>query len=326
MITVRDIGIGARPSGFSHRLSDLERMLDDFSHLSFRLVEINPAWFGLIVAGELQARPVDRVVGVLRSFDLRYSVHGIDRLNLAFDPRHELARSIMLAQIEFCRRVGAATLVYHSGLQALDDARRGVRQSLFSDEELAEGVAREVAAFKALAPIAADAGVTIGMENGDPHLWEYAVLDRFARPRAELVKHHPRLRIGPIVRQLEAIDQPNVGMTLDVGHLRIAAREIGFDYLEAVGEAAPWVRHLHVNDNFGQLDRGVDTEMDRWAFGEADLHLPPGWGSIPYREVFARLADYQGDLILEIKPGFYDHLPEALANVREYLSEVVPAG
>jgi sugar phosphate isomerase/epimerase len=61
--------------------------------------------------------------------------------------------------------------------------------------------------------------------------------------------------------------------------------------------------------------------MDRWAFGEGDIHLPPGWGRIPYREVFARLPDYQGDLILEIKPGFHDYLPEALASTRGYLSD-----
>jgi sugar phosphate isomerase/epimerase len=158
------------------------------------------------------------------------------------------------------------------------------------------------------------------MENGDPHLWGYTVLDRFVAPREALVKHHPRLRISPIVRQLEAIDHPAVGLTLDVAHLHIAAHEIGFDYLEAVREAAPWVRHLHANDNFGRLDRGVDLEMDRWAFGEADIHLPPGWGCIPYRQVFARLPEYEGDLILEIKPGFYDLLGQALQDTRRMLA------
>jgi sugar phosphate isomerase/epimerase len=317
---IRDIGIGAEPPGFNSRLSALEKMLDDYAGFGFRLVELDPAWFGVIIAGELRTPQVERIVGVLRNFDLRYSVHGLERLNLAYDPRHELCRAIMLAQIEFCRRVGAHTLVYHSGLQALGDVGRGVRLSLLTDEELAEGAAREVAAFKDIAPVAADAGVTIGMENGDPHLWEYTVLDKFNRPRAELVKHHPRLRVGPMVRQLEAIDHPNVGMTLDIAHLHLAAREIGFDYLDAVSEAAPWVRHLHVNDNFGILDRGIDSEIDRWAFGEADVHLPPGWGRIPYPDVFARLPDYQGDLILEIKAGFYDHLPEVLADMRERLA------
>jgi len=93
------------------------------------------------------------------------------------------------------------------------------------------------------------------MENGDPHLWEYNVLAQFGRPREELVKHHARLRIEPIVRQLQAINHPNVGLTLDIAHLHIAAHEVGFDYLEAVSQATPWARHLHVNDNFGQGEK-----------------------------------------------------------------------
>ena len=70
-------------------------------------------------------------------------------------------------------------------------------------------------------------------------------------------------------------------MTLDIAHLHIAAHDLGFDYLAAVAAAAPWVKHLHANDNFGRLDQGFDNEVDRWAYGEADIHLPPGWGSIP---------------------------------------------
>ena len=135
---------------------------------------------------------------------------------------------------------------------------------------------------------------------------------QFGQPRAALAKHHARLQIGPIVRQLEAIDHPNVGMTLDIAHLHIAAHDLGFDYLAAVAEAAPWVKHLHANDNFGRLDQGFDNEVDRWAYGEADIHLPPGWGSIPYAQLFQRLPTYQGDLILEIKSGFADFFKESL--------------
>ncbi|MEZ4640629.1 MAG: hypothetical protein R2856_37680 [Caldilineaceae bacterium] len=41
----------------------------------------------------------------------------------------------------------------------------------------------------------------------------------------------------------------SVGMTLDIAHLHIAAHDMGFDYLDAVAEAAPWVVHLHANDS-----------------------------------------------------------------------------
>jgi sugar phosphate isomerase/epimerase len=228
----------------------------------------------------------------------------------------------MACQIEISQAIGASHLVVHSGLQALDAVRHGIRASLLSDQELAAGARQEVEALRDLARVAADAGVIICMENGDSHQWEYNVIARFGLPRSEILKHHPRLGIAPMVRQLEAIDHPNVAMTLDVGHLYIAAHDLGFDYLEAVSEAAPWVKHLHISDNFGLLDRGFDTEHDRWAFGEADIHLPPGWGSIPFREVFIRLPDYEGDLILEIKPGFRDYLGEGLDTMQKILSDL----
>ena len=225
----------------------------------------------------------------------------------------------MRAQIELSAAMGATRLVYHSGLQALDEVKSGFRATLLTPQELEEGARREVTAFKELAPVAADSGVIICMENLDPHLWEHNLIRSFGLPRAEIDRHLARLRIGPIARQLEAIQHPNVGMTLDVGHLYMASEDRGFAYLDAVSDAAPWVRHLHASDNFGRLDMGFSAERDRWAFGEADMHMPPGWGSIPYREVFARLPDYRDDLILEILIELEDHYAEARTNMQAFL-------
>lgn len=61
-----------------------------------------------------------------------------------------------------------------------------------------------------LAAVAADAGVLIGMENGDSPLWEHSLIARFGLPRQALPTHHARLHSPPIVRQLEAIGHPAV--------------------------------------------------------------------------------------------------------------------
>ena len=183
------------------------------------------------------------------------------------------------------------------------------------------GAEREVAALRKLAPIAADLDVTIAMENGDPHLWEYAVLIKNGKSPDELAKYHGRLRTSAIVAQAEAVDHPSIGITLDLGHLYLAAQALGDDYLEAISVAAPWVRHLHINDNFGKLDVGTAYEGYRLPYGEADLHLPPGWGAIPFAEAFARLNAYEGDIILEIKERYRDHLDEALENTKRILLE-----
>ena len=317
---INHIGISQGSFDRSSSLASLETSLARFQELGYTCVEVNAVPFPIIINGELRPKQLAEFAAVLKNFDLHYTVHGLSRLNLAFDPRPDLCQQIMLAQFEICRAIGANRLVYHSGLQALDVTRYGVRHTLLSDEELKAGAKREVTAFKALAPAAADAGVIVGMENGDSHLWEHSLMAKFGLPRQALAKHHARLYIPPIVRQLEAINHPNIAMTLDIAHLHIAAHDMDFDYLEAVSQAAPWVKHLHINDNFGRLDHGFDSEPDRWAFGEADIHMPPSWGSIPYQDVFKRLPNYEGDIILEIKPGFQHYLGEALQTTKDMIA------
>jgi sugar phosphate isomerase/epimerase len=204
-------------------------------------------------------------------------------------------------------------------LQAVEYPRWGA-YPLPTPDEMQRGAQREVENLRKIAPFAADFGVTLCMENGDPHLWEFEVLRKNDLPDSDLPVYHPRLRIPPIVDQVKAVDHPNVGITLDLAHLHIAAHTVGFDYLEAVAQAAPVTRHLHLNDNFGKLDTGFDDGGDRAAYGEADLHLPPGWGSIPYAEAFKRLADYSGYLILEIKPRYAEYFASSRETIQKMLT------
>jgi sugar phosphate isomerase/epimerase len=145
------------------------------------------------------------------------------------------------------------------------------------------------------------------------------LLSQHGLPREALVRQHARLMIEPIARQLEQIDHPNIAMTLDFAHLWIAANDMEFDYLASIRAAAPWVKHLHFSDNFGRLDQGFSHEPDRWALGEADMHMPPGFGSIPLRGALAQLPDYRGDAILEIEAGFIDDA----ASGREHIIKMI---
>lgn len=314
---IHHYGISLDTLGESGSLERLHQVLGQFQELGYSLVEIDLSPFAIVVDGSIRQRQLDAFCAVLSNFDLHYSIHSPNRLNLAYDPRHDLCRRILHCQIQVCRAIGGNRVVYHSGLEALRDVALGLRRQLLTDDELRAGAQREVNALTELAPVAADAGVIVCLENGDPHLWEHNVLAGFNLPAGELLKHHARLHPRNVVRQLEAINHPNVAMTLDLAHLYLAANDMAFDYLEAVAAAAPWVKHLHVNDNFGRLDQGYDKEPDRWAYGEGDIHLPPGWGTIPYAQVLTRLDSYEGDLVLEIKPGFEDHLTECLATMRD---------
>lgn len=314
---IEGIGIDICGMGQVNKLIDIERNLQLLFDMGYRVVEFAMELQNLVINGELRRKEFENLKSVLNNFDIQYTVHGYLRLNLAYDGRTDLCNKILSSHLEFCKGISANRLVIHSGLEALTTLRQGVRRSLLSDEELRHGALNEVNALKKAAPKAGDFGIIICVENGDPHLWEINTLLEFGGKEKDLAKFHQRLMIPPIIKQLELVDHPAVGMTLDFGHLYIASKTLHFDYISAVKEAVPWVKHLHLSDNFGNLDRNVNNESERWAFGEADMHMPPGWGAIPFPEVIACFSNYHGYAILEINEGFRDYFIQALDDTKQ---------
>ncbi|MDE2820598.1 MAG: sugar phosphate isomerase/epimerase [Chloroflexota bacterium] len=315
---IQGLGIDIPDKHVDGRRQVLIDTLTQAQAVGFSVAELPIPGLNVIMNGELIRERVEAILEIIAPFDLRFSVHAPGRTNLAFGKDLDMEFRVLEACVRFTHAVGGRVLVYHSGLQALDAARTGTAP-LPSEDELARGAEREAAALRGLAPIAADLGVVIGMENGDPHLWEYAVLMRAGKAPNDLAQYHARMRTSAIVTQAEAVDHSNVGITLDLGHLHLATRALGEDYLEAISTAAPWVCHVHINDNFGKIDAGFDSEGDRLTYGEADLHLPPGWAAIPFAAAFDRLSEFEGDIVLEIKSRYRDHLGEALENTRRIL-------
>lgn len=122
-------------------------------------------------------------------------------------------------------------------------------------------------------------------------------------------------RLEPVLEHVGAIGRPNVVLTLDIGHAMLSAAQFGFDFLEAVRAAAPAVRHLHVNDNFGRYDPlrlgdftlyRTQTPADTFPLGKGDLHLPVGWGAVPLERVFDALRGYRGTVIHEYRYQLFE--------------------
>jgi sugar phosphate isomerase/epimerase len=82
------------------------------------------------------------------------------------------------------------------------------------------------------------------------------------------------------------------------------------------------VKHVHWHDNFGRLDDRSESLAERLTFGEADNHLPPGWGAIPLAQLLAALtqAGYDGWLTVEIRSRYADALPEIVPAVQRMIA------
>jgi len=308
-------------------LARLEADLTLYQQIGFDGVELSVHGLDVVSGGRLRRTQVDRVRAITERFDFIYTVHGPDQMNFAFpgwgaswEPDSSMDRDVFVASLDFCADIGAGVLVYHSGLIALIQAAAGL-EPLPDDEALERGREREVAALRDLVPLAAERGVVVAMENRDPHPWEIAALRHFGLPVDQLVKYHAGMSIPDLVAQVDRVDHPSLGLTLDVGHLFLAAHQCGFDYLQAIRQAAPFVRHLHVSDNCGRLGGPFDSLNHRVPFGEGDVHLPPGWGGIPHVEALRQLPDYEGYYVLELRPRFQEHLAEALETARQIVRQ-----
>ena len=85
---INHIGICGDSIGRTNKLVELEQALAHYAELGFSIVEVDPIAFGLIINGQIRRPQLANFAAVLNNFNLRYSVHGPNRLNLAYDPRH----------------------------------------------------------------------------------------------------------------------------------------------------------------------------------------------------------------------------------------------
>ena len=331
---MRITGIGINGDG-DHLGGSLTQLAEDlafFHRCGFDGVELSVPGLDVVSGGHLRSSQVDRVRSITGRYDFFYTVHAPDQMNFAFpqpgmrgEPDSAMDRDVFVASLDFCAAIGAGVMVYHSGLIALHQVAAGL-DALPEDEVLARAREREVAALCELLPLAAERGVVVAMENRDPHPWELATLRRCGVAAGQLLKYHAGMSIPDLVAQVEAVNQPNFGLTLDFGHLFLAANYCGFDYLEAIRQAAPYTRHLHASDNWGRLGGAFESLNHRIPHGEGDLHLPPGWGAIPHVEALQQLPSYEGAYILEIRPRFFEHFAEALETARQIANQAAGAG
>ncbi len=274
---------------------------------------------GRPVAGE-----AERARALISQHGFRLALHAPNDLSLV---RSALHREVMDAVLDLARFLRAERVVYHSAQIALHDPYRSLAP-LPDDARLNEMWEQETEHLRRYGLRAAEMGLALSVENRDPHLWEISALAMHQKPAWELARYHQGLRLDMLAAQMEAVNLPNVGLCLDVGHAYLAARYWPEpDYLQGIRACAPWVRHVHFHDNFGRIDDTASSLAERLVFGEADCHLPPGWGDIPLAQVLGILlaAGYVGDIVLELRPRYQDSIEEAFAATRRLLEKTIDA-
>ena len=113
--------------------------------------------------------------------------------------------------------------------------------------------------------------------------------------------------------QITLTNHPAVGVCIDTGHSNIGASRGGFDFLGGIRQLAPHVFTFHLHDNFGTWASphlGLNHKSpESWALGLGDLHLPIGWGTIPFEKMLREIVfPHSPILMAEINWDLYAHL------------------
>jgi len=237
-------------------LSTLTAALDECEALGIDFVELSTYDMDLVVGGAIRREQLGRVKAHLRGRRLRWSVHGPLAINLFDQERIARHRAVLNASLEVAAELGARNYVMHAGI-------------LYEVSTAAEVLAarrRQIDELGRIGERARALGVVVCVEN------------LFL---GETRKHTPTP--SEIAADLSAVNHASVRATLDFSHAHQQATQLGLDVVRECAALAPFAEHLHIHDSFGLKDDiWMYSRGEALAFGHGDLHMPPGWGDVPW--------------------------------------------
>jgi sugar phosphate isomerase/epimerase len=283
--------VGPMADSADGSVSSLEQTLAGIVELGADAAEITISGMDVVSGGRILADRAADLVRATRGFPLRYTVHGLVVSDFMDGAHRPLQKKVALAYLELCERIGAGIMVHHSGAVLSADPK-----------VIADAEARERDALAELAVAAGRHGVRIALEN------------IFSTKPGE----HRRTpsRVAELVRE---IGHPNLLALIDFSHAYIECTRLGLDFRQELRAMAPVAGHLHMHDSFGLPPTMTQfyEASEPMALGIGDLHLPLGWGDIPFAEIFSEL-EFLPDtvMILELPQRYRTEWASSLAIAR----------
>jgi len=281
------LGVGLSVPVQHPNYADLGASIDHALAAGVPFVELPLQSLDLIVGARLLRHRVAEVASIVADRPARTTLHGHLGINLMEEPHLiGLHLDVLKANIEVAQALGSIHLVIHSGFTrplqhaAIERAYHRQREALAS-----------------IAGMATDAGVVVCVEC----IFTY-----------DTARHHPLP--SRLAAELGLIDHPSIRATFDFSHGYINSTLHGADFVAEAQALAPFSKHLHLHDSFGRpKDFWTYTLTEDLAFGAGDLHLPLGWGDIPWARI-AETCTFPKDVVgdIELQQRFWSELPETI--------------
>ncbi|MQB13418.1 TIM barrel protein (plasmid) [Agrobacterium tumefaciens] len=288
------IATGFNTASTDGELGSLERDLRQLQSIGVDTVELALSSLDLIAGGRIIKERANRLRTLLQTFSFRYTVHGLVSSNFMDPATHRYQVDAATALVEICDSINARVLVQHAGFLRADQ----VAERASADE-------RQREALSELGEHAKGYGVRIAFENiftTEP--------GQYRQTPAE------------VAATVKAVNHPNVVALIDFSHAYLESTYRGLDFRDQLRAMAPVAGHLHVHDSFGrpfEFYKG-HFPQEYTALGIGDLHMPLGWGDIPFDEIFAEL-DFLPETILmmEINSRYRSEQPDCLQRAHELI-------
>ncbi len=286
----------------------LERLTQDLEQIramGIGAVELPAHGLDLVINGRLNTKRQAAALEILKRFDFAYSIHSPNPINL-MDKNQALHADVLLATLEFARQIKARAVVYHAGRFIPEEEFNIFPVRDLSQKEKQGLLEKEALVLQSISTQYPD--VNIAIENARPYL------NQSPYSYGEF--------IDQLKDQVETVNQDNVKINLDFGHLFMTSTFHGYDLLKAVESIKHLVIHTHIHDNFGgSVHHWEKQQTHQLPFGKGDSHMPVGWGTVPVKSILdVLLPGYKGLLIMELRSRYFDAIKESKQNLAALLA------
>jgi len=292
------IGISINVKLINGSLRALKNVLGKVKQANFDVVELPLHGLDVIVGGKIRNKRLKEIKNILKSYPFNYCVHCPESLDLMNLKEIETEKAILKSSIEFLYEIGAHILVYHPGrykseIEILLRKRKRLNQR---GSEKLKKIERDI--LKDFSSTLKRANVVLCMENARPFIGEkgYTYADD----------------IEELVQQVKEINDENIGINLDFGHAYLSINFYNKDFLTTISKVKPYLKHLHLHDNFGYPSYFQEKDQNLLIVnGRGDMHMPPGWGNIPFKKAIKMLNPANCFFVIELRSRYFEYIKES---------------
>ena len=201
----------------------------------------------------------------------------------------KLSRDKAKRSIDFCHSLGIELFTFHSGLRLDPD----IKLRFYQDQALIPYKTAFNTLIESVDEInsyAQQMGVRIAVEDD--------VVDK--RNRFPLLCEAEEFEM-----LWRRIPSPNIGILVDLGHLKVTSHWLGFDKYEFIDKVKDRVFAFHVHDNNGYADEHKKLDETSWCF------------KVIGRKCFAKIP-----IILEVKKLTIDEITQQVRLIEKILGEM----